>query len=184
MGMEIFANVRYVRWTQDKPENVLVATYNKNEIYPLLRIEGDDMVIEDPSGEQIYVEPEDVEWFAPVSDNEFKDSRKKNKPQQQAFHNPNRPQIEAESNAFSITVDLNENQFPYWTQYVCINGEGVWALTNPPEEVSTMKERVTLENPIVIKIPQKKKPFEILANLFKEGKITYEELEAELKSIL
>lgn len=183
-NLEKFAGVRYVRWTKVDPKRI---DFTTGQIYPLMDVESDgSVVIVDNTEEAIYVDQEDVDFFEPVTDAQFK----ANKREQRAMsapdviqHNPNRPNIGVESREMSIQVELNENQFPYWAQYIVINNEGVWATTNDPNEVSTMKEKVNLENPITIKLPKTKKPFEILAELFKEGKISYAELESEIKAV-
>ena len=81
-------------------------------------------------------------------------------------------------------VELNLDLLPYWAQYVTINNEGVWVTNRCPDEVSKMKEKLTLETPIVIKVPKRKIPMEVLANMFKDGKITYAEFEEEMKKIV
>lgn len=181
---EIFGSVRYARW--NRPAASMY--FSNGQIYPIMRVEGDSLVVIDNSEEEQYIDPEDLGFFEPITDVEYK-STKKSRPSSGYDNmqaNPvyaNRPVIEVESKEISIQVELNENQFPYWAQYIIINNEGVWATTNNPDEVSTMKEKVTLDGPIIIKLPKEQKPFEILAQLFKDGKITYEELESEIKTV-
>ncbi len=177
----IFDSVRYARW--NRPQQSMYFT--NGQIYPILRVEDGVLVIIDDSEEEQYIDPEDVQFFEPITDAQYKTARHST-PKQPTIGQPNygpRPNIEVESRELSIQVDLNANQFPYWAQYLIINNEGIWATTNDPNEVSTMKEKVNLGEPIVIKLPKTQKPFEILAQLFKDGKITYEELECEIKSV-
>lgn len=178
----IFGHVRYARWNNSKQS----VYFTNGQIYPIMRVEGDSLVVIDNSEEEQYIDPEDLEFFEPVTDTEYKSIKKPIAVQGYGQQSPvyaNRPVIEVASKEIQIQVDLNENQFPYWAQYVIINNEGVWATTNDPNEVSTMKEKVTLAEPIVIKLAKEQKPFEILAQLFKDGKITYAELEAEIKTV-
>lgn len=178
----VFGHVRYARWNRSEQSMY----FSNGQIYPIMRVEGDSLVVIDNSEEEQYIDPEDLGFFEPITDTEYKSS-KKHMPSigysQQSPVYANRPVIEVESKEISIQVELNENQFPYWAQYIIINNEGVWATTNNPDEVSTMKEKVTLDGPIIIKLPKEQKPFEILAQLFKDGKITYEELESEIKTV-
>lgn len=182
-----FDGCRYAKWTNPDPKNIY---FTAGLIYPIISTYNNEMVVMDNTEEKAFVEDDQIQWFQPITDAEYKQSRNQMGGMQRSSqdenvvrHNPNRPNIAADDKAFSTQLDLNENQFPYWANYVIINNDGVWATTSSPDEVSTMKEKVTLANPIVIQIPQKQKPFEILANLFKEGKITYAELEAELKTL-
>lgn len=175
-----YNGIKYIRWTSPTPNMYF---YN-NQIYPIVTVDGDSLVVIDETEEKSFIEPEDLQWAEPVTDEEFKASRKIKQvdqhsvipgvPAQRQAPVPNSPSI----------VDINLDQLPYWTQYITINNEGVWATSDPPEEVSKMKEKVTLETPIVIKIPKRKIPLEVLANLFKEGKITFPEFEAEMKITL
>lgn len=178
----VFGHVRYARWNRSEQSMY----FSNGQIYPIMRVEGDSLVVIDNSEEEQYIDPEDLGFFEPITDTEYKSS-KKSMPSigysQQAPVYANRPVIEVASKEIQIQVELNENQFPYWAQYIIINNEGVWATTNNPDEVSTMKEKVTLDGPIIIKLPKEQKPFEILAQLFKDGKITYEELESEIKTV-
>jgi hypothetical protein len=178
----VFGHVRYARWNRSEQSMY----FSNGQIYPIMRVEGDSLVVIDNSEEEQYIDPEDLGFFEPITDTEYKSS-KKHMPSigysQQAPVYANRPVIEVASKEIQIQVELNENQFPYWAQYIIINNEGVWATTNNPDEVSTMKEKVTLDGPIIIKLPKEQKPFEILAQLFKDGKITYEELESEIKTV-
>lgn len=182
---EIFGHVRYARWNRALPSMY----FSNGQIYPIMRVEDESLVVIDNSEEEQYIDPADIQFFEPITDAEYKSSKKSTPAfgYNTAPHaNPvyaNRPVIEVASKEMTISVELNENQFPYWAQYIIINNEGVWATTNNPDEVSTMKEKVTLDGPIIIKLPKEQKPFEILAQLFKDGKITYEELESEIKSV-
>lgn len=177
-------NIRYMRWVKPTDDSF---SFTRMQIYPLIRVEGDnDLILVDNSGEEIYVEPEDIQFLQPVTDEEYRNQRASTTTLVQI----NREGVVASIPQFSIAqqgptiVELNVDSLPYWAQYVTINNDGVWVTTDAPDEVSKMKEKLTLDTPIVIKVPKRKIPMEVLANMFKDGKITYAEFEEEMKKIV
>ena len=177
--------IKYLRWVKSTDDSF---SFRPQEIYPLLRVEGDnDLVVKDETEEEIYVEPEDLQFFVPVTDEEYRDSLKqlRSRPQQistnSSVSTPQAITTHTVSTAPSI-VSLELEQIPHWALYLTISNEGIFATSESIDEVSKMKEKVSLTSPIILKIPKRKIPLETLAMWFKEGKITYEEFEKEMKS--
>lgn len=176
-----FEGFRLIQWTN--PEQSMYLT--TGQIYPIIRIENNDVIITDNMGEQYFCESNEIQWLQPMSDKDAKIVSKSVKSQQNIpVYNQNRPDIKLEQRELSIQVELDQSEIPYWATYIIIDGGGIVASVNPPDVEGGMRERVVLTKPIVIKLPKEQKPFEILANLYKEGKITYEELESEMKLVL
>lgn len=176
---EKLKGIRYLRWVKLTSDSF---SFKPNSIYPIIRVEGnDDLIVVDESSEEIYVEPEDLQFLIPVSDEEYRNENKrpKNPSGQQSQTSYSQPVIKVGP----TVLELSDTQFPYWAQYITINNEGVWATTDAPDSVSKQKEKVLLETPIVIQIPKRKVPMDVLASWFKEGKITYEEFETEMKTM-
>lgn len=172
-----FKGQRLVKWM-----GATNTYFTSGGIYDIVRIENEmDLVIKDNSKEEYYINEEEFQYLtiATAKDKQYIQSN------ELPIHlaNQNRPKIEVESRELDIQINLNENIFPYWAAYIMIDTNGVFALVNHPDEGNGIKEKITLENPVIIKIPNKQKPFEVLANLFKEGKITFEELEAETRTL-
>lgn len=181
---EKLRGIRYLRWVKTTDDSF---SFKPQQIYPLIRVEGEnDLVVVDETQEEIYVEPEDHQYLIPVTDEEYRNSNRKtlNQVQQPNIHVAASPNILIQpTNNLPSVVDLNLDQFPHWAQYVTINNEGIWATSDAVDEVSKMKEKVVLETPIVLRIPKRKIPMETLAMWFKEGKISYEEFEEEMKNM-
>jgi len=174
--------IKYLRWVKSTDDSF---SFRPQEIYPLIRVEGDnDLVVKDESEEEIYVEQEDLQFFVPVTDEEYRDSRRQvhSRPPITGMVSAQTaiPSNVVTSGPSVVTIEID--QFPHWAQYITISNEGIFATSDSIDEVSKMKEKVSLTSPIVLKIPKRKVPLETLAMWFKEGKITYEEFEKEMKS--
>lgn len=174
-----FKGHRHVKWT-----GATNTYFTSGGVYDIVRIENEiDLIIKDNSKEEYYINEEEFQYLIVASAKEKHTLQIHELPMHNNSINLNRPRIDVDSKEHEISINLNENIFPYWTAYVMIDTNGVFALVNHPDEATGMKEKVTLDKPIILKIPNKQKPFEVLANLFKEGKITFEELEAETRTL-
>ncbi len=185
--MSRFKGIKYLKYINNVNPSY---EFTYGELYPLLAVESDTSILTlNNLKNETFIEDDQIGDFAVLTDAEEKADRLNRKGRinqlEANIYVPPTPMskvnVEVPSNQFQIKVDLDESDFPYWANFIIINGQGVFAQVN--EDGTGMKEKVDLKTPIVINIPKKQKPFEILATMFKEGKITYDELEAEIKSV-
>lgn len=158
-----FKNIQTVQWNGET--NIY---FTHGEVYRVCRVEGDDLVVFDNSDSENYIEGSDLQYVSASTKKAISPMAQLNK---------------AVSREPEINIELGDVEYPKWANFLVINASGTTAYMYHPKEERGLNQLIELSSDIIIKLPNSGKTFEMLADLYKEGKISVEEFKDEMSRL-